>query len=894
MRKEAREKLVEKDIEWGQVYTDKTKFLKEMFSDVIGPGSYFRFEGTDSSSGDSYYCILGPAKIHKPRAKFFAGVRKLPATFSAGGKYFDSMDSAARYARETWGVPTPKELKPYTSSALYGIAKKTTSWKKQNEQKDERVRRKKEEDKDKDKGDEPDTQKKESSGVEIFNLANYHRYLFGMAKPQVYREQATWWNYSDIMKYKDVPIESLSPEVVQEMKTWQQALQEEPTLLAVLAEAEEFRYGKQGVFDKLRSLYNMNDDEIQKVFQTYIGYHPQYGSYITSVGPYLGAGMDEPESYSDKFGYYVIKKSRTTMGDIMKQAWQAASKYKNADIHFNKPEDPRRFFTGVALEPKDFYVQFRDLKGTSFYQGKKKDDPSLRLNNLDWELPIPSSPVLAKEYKGKLNWLAGRYKPEEAQKVAIEMMSDKYNTTSEYIEQEISFGAKARTEKDLQSKAAENKRRMEQNESKNPEALSFVQQSPMVRTGTTFKLNPSGQYKVARQYLLNLGVNDTYFEKGIDLIVSKYPKEYPDREALIGVLTQDKKAINRVYNATLSAYGQDVAQQKAPPIDFIDFGKLNIKTSVGQQQFGALPSNIGQARQLAVRIEIADALTKGVTRIRDIQDILNDAVERRNEQRRHQQQIGQAEPEVKYEFVRDQLNELKDLAQKKGYAEFGQLSTDLQQQYEGLTDPANKGFEDLQTAYNVLSLYFTSLPVDPRTRAKYITKRKRMIFNPPEGFQNYTIKELAEKRMTGVLPTPIVEVPPEESAAAKQLEQIEEIEEIEEQNDSGKQISEMVKKPITEKIKGKPQEIIEQDTRKVLVPPYLQEGPSEENEPQDDEGEEDREEEDTMASVKRLNKIFRRTVGNLIKVARELDQDGNPKGAEEIHAVIRKYQERLK
>ena len=881
MRKEAREKLVEKDIEWGQVYTDKTEFLKEMFSDVIGPGSYFRFEGTDSGSGDSYYCILGPAKIHKPRAKFFAGVRKLPATFSAGGKYFDSMDAAARYARETWGVPTPKELRPYTSSALYGIAKKTKSWKKQNEQKDERIRRKKEEDKD--KGDEPDT-KRESSRVRIFNLSNYHRYLFGMAKPQVYREQATWWNYSNIMKYKDIPIAELPPEVAQEMNQWQQALQEEPTLLAVLAEAEEFRHGKQGVFDKLRSLYNMDDEEIQKVFQTYIGYHPQYGSYITSVGPYLGAGMDK-DNYSDKFGYYVIKKSRTTMGDVMKQAWQAASKYKNADVHFNKPEDPRKLFTGVELEPKDFYVQFRDLKGTSFYQGKKKDDPSLRLNNLDWELPIPSSPVLAKEYKGKLNWLAGRYKPDEAQKVAIQMMSDKYNTTSEYIVQEISFGAKARTEKDLQAKAIENKSRMEQNEAKNPEALSFVQQSPMVRTGTTFKLNPSGQYKVARQYLRNLGINDAYFERGIDSIVSKYPKEYSSREELIELLTQDKKAINRVYNATLSAYSQDAAQQKVPPVDFIDFGKLNIKTSVGQQQFGALPSNVSQARQLAVRMEIADALTKGVTRIRDIQDIINDTVERRNEQKRHQQQIGQAEPEIKYEFVRDQLNELKSLAKQNGYAEFSQLSADLQQQYEGLTDPANKGFGDLQTAYDVLSLYFTSLPVDPRTRAKYVTKRKRMIFNPPEGFQNYTIKELAEKRMTGVLPTPTVEIPPEESAAAQQLEQ------IEEQNEQGEQISEMVKEPITEKIEGEPQKIIEQDIQKVVVPPYLQEGPSEEDEPQDGGN---REEEDTMASVKRLNRVFCRTVGNLIKVARELDRDGNPKGAEEIHAVIRKYQERLK
>ena len=129
----AREKLVTKDIRWEEVYTDKTRFLKEQFEDIVGPGSYFRFEGEDVGSGDRYYVILGPAKIHAPRAKFFAGVRKLPATYSAGGKYFDSMDRAAKYARETWGVETPKGLKPYTSAHLFGISSKIAKWKKQRE-----------------------------------------------------------------------------------------------------------------------------------------------------------------------------------------------------------------------------------------------------------------------------------------------------------------------------------------------------------------------------------------------------------------------------------------------------------------------------------------------------------------------------------------------------------------------------------------------------------------------------------------------------------------------------------------------------------------------------------------------------------------------------------------
>lgn len=136
MEKTAKEKLAEKRITWHEAYTDKTQYLKEQFEDVVGPGSYFRFEGV-APEGEEYYCIIGPAKVTDPRAKFFAGVRKLPATYSAGGKYFDSLDGAAVYARETWGVPTPKSLKPYTSAQLYGIVGKIDKWKASRHEDDE-------------------------------------------------------------------------------------------------------------------------------------------------------------------------------------------------------------------------------------------------------------------------------------------------------------------------------------------------------------------------------------------------------------------------------------------------------------------------------------------------------------------------------------------------------------------------------------------------------------------------------------------------------------------------------------------------------------------------------------------------------------------------------------
>ena len=173
----SKEKLVGKPIEWKEAYTEKTQYLKDQFEDVIGKGSYFRFEGKNTENGDEYYCIIGPAKIRTPIAKFFAGVRKLPATYSAGGKYFDSLDSAANYAHETWGTPLLKEMKPYTSAHLYRIADRIEKWKRRKERKEEREKR-------------DDLDDKEAG--------NFSCYRFAMAKPQVYRQPYKWWNYEVI------------------------------------------------------------------------------------------------------------------------------------------------------------------------------------------------------------------------------------------------------------------------------------------------------------------------------------------------------------------------------------------------------------------------------------------------------------------------------------------------------------------------------------------------------------------------------------------------------------------------------------------------------------------------------------------------------------------------
>jgi hypothetical protein len=124
----AKTKLAELPITWKEAYTDKTKRLKDMYDDIVGSGSYFRFEGVNRQNGDEYYVVCGPAKVKSPKPMFFSGVRKLPSDFSASGKEFSEMREAIDHAKETWGIDIPSSISYYDSGDLKGIGAKAKEW----------------------------------------------------------------------------------------------------------------------------------------------------------------------------------------------------------------------------------------------------------------------------------------------------------------------------------------------------------------------------------------------------------------------------------------------------------------------------------------------------------------------------------------------------------------------------------------------------------------------------------------------------------------------------------------------------------------------------------------------------------------------------------------------
>jgi hypothetical protein len=126
--KEARRKRIrERGINWQEKYGERSKDLKEKFESIIGPGSYFRWEGHDYTSSSDYFVVVGPATQKTGQKSFFAGIKKMPPlekrkkVYAPSGKYFTSITSALSHANQMWGTPIPDGNNSYDADLLQNI-----------------------------------------------------------------------------------------------------------------------------------------------------------------------------------------------------------------------------------------------------------------------------------------------------------------------------------------------------------------------------------------------------------------------------------------------------------------------------------------------------------------------------------------------------------------------------------------------------------------------------------------------------------------------------------------------------------------------------------------------------------------------------------------------------
>lgn len=121
LKKEAFKRIKDRHIAWKEKYTKRSYHLKRKYTRELGPNSYFRWEGHDYTTDSDYYVLVAPSMSEEYGKAFFAGIRKMPATYSPSGKYFRTIREALRYAYDRWDVRMPIPLPTWTSNSLKNI-----------------------------------------------------------------------------------------------------------------------------------------------------------------------------------------------------------------------------------------------------------------------------------------------------------------------------------------------------------------------------------------------------------------------------------------------------------------------------------------------------------------------------------------------------------------------------------------------------------------------------------------------------------------------------------------------------------------------------------------------------------------------------------------------------
>ena len=298
---EARTKLADRPVVWKEAYTRRTLFLKKQFHETLGPGSYFRFEGHDTDTNDDYFVVVGPAKVHSPKAEFFAGMRKLPADYAAGGLYFHDLKEAIEYANRTWGVPVPDDVRYYDSKDLKGLGSRVAKWKKETE--------------DDDIGDEDylfDWYEciKGQGGTTMpagyfYEQSDSYPFFTKVAMPTWLRREVgfQWWDIDDIMSGQD---QSFNAAAASEQH---------------LRMARDSALGEKGKRQKeIEEMYGEEfarpSDPADAFYKVWLVHRGDRGTYIVAVGPYCG---DYFEHAKDKFGVFTLKLNVASQEDIDKK-----------------------------------------------------------------------------------------------------------------------------------------------------------------------------------------------------------------------------------------------------------------------------------------------------------------------------------------------------------------------------------------------------------------------------------------------------------------------------------------------------------------------------------------------------------------------------------------------
>ena len=146
----------------------------------------------------------------------------------------------------------------------------------------------------------------------IFNLQTYiNMTKEAMAgKARRYRDETKWCSIEDAVKGTETALVYKDGSGVQ---TWEELKKEIPSTEGILYEILAFKAKTQA---RLMERYGDNKEEVDKYFQVLTGFHPMYGLYMTSVGPYIAT----VDAWQTMFKYCNDKGSQEITNELLDMA----------------------------------------------------------------------------------------------------------------------------------------------------------------------------------------------------------------------------------------------------------------------------------------------------------------------------------------------------------------------------------------------------------------------------------------------------------------------------------------------------------------------------------------------------------------------------------------------
>lgn len=184
------------------------------------------------------------------------------------------------------------------------------------------------------------------------------------AQWQPYRGELEWYQLEEVLSGNN--------------EEWNRWVEITPSLANAATKIRHFRDKKMDVF---RIRYDLSAQQINDLFYTLIGYAPEYGAYMLSIGPYVG---EKEADEQNRFGYFVWRLPSGTQDEITKALGFKIKKYWQEWSEILTPED----FQIVVANETD------QKRGTEQWKHERKVYNSLDPSDSEGQQLYTQRPIL--------------------------------------------------------------------------------------------------------------------------------------------------------------------------------------------------------------------------------------------------------------------------------------------------------------------------------------------------------------------------------------------------------------------------------------------------------------------------------------------------------------------